>query len=54
MIQLLTVTPSIQTVHAPQSPVSHPFLTPNQASSRKKVRKHCPGAGSFENVLPLT
>jgi hypothetical protein len=54
MMQLLTVTPSSQTVHAPQSPVSHPFLTPNQPSSRRKVRRHWPAAGSFENVFPLT
>jgi hypothetical protein len=46
--------PSSQTVHAPQSPASHPFLTPNQPSSRRKVRKHWPAAGSLVNVLPLT
>ena len=42
MRQLWTGTPSSQTVQAPQSPASHPFLTPNQPSSRRKVRRHWP------------
>jgi len=54
VMQLLTVTPSSQTVHAPQSPVSQPFFTPNQPRSRRKVRRHWPGAGSVEKVVPLT
>jgi hypothetical protein len=44
----------VQTVHAPQSPASHPFLTPNHPSSRRKVRRHWPGFAFSENVLPLT
>jgi hypothetical protein len=45
---------SSQTVHAPQSPASHPFLTPKKPSSRTNVRRHWPGWGSAENSLPLT
>ena len=54
MRQLWTGVPSSQTVQAPQSPASQPFLTPNQPCSRRKVRRHWPGAGSAENFLPLT
>ena len=46
--------PSSQTVQAPQSPWSQPFLTPNHPCSRKNVRRHWPGAGSAESLLPLT
>src|SRR5258706_542265 len=51
--QLCTGSPSISTVHAPQSPASQPFLTPKCPSSRKKVRRHCPARGLSENALPL-
>ncbi len=34
-MQLCTGTPSTCTVHAPQSPASQPFLTPNQPCSRR-------------------
>ena len=44
--QLCTGLPSSQTVHAPQSPASHPFFTPNQPRSRRNVLKHWPGRGS--------
>ena len=54
MRQLWTGSPSSQTVQAPQSPASQPFLTPNQPSSRRKVRRHWPGRGSAEKRLPLT
>jgi hypothetical protein len=47
-------TPSSQMVQAPQSPWSQPFLTPKQPSSRRKVLRHCPGAGSAEKDLPFT
>jgi len=52
--QECTGMPSSQTVQAPQSPASQPFLTPNTPRSRRNVRKHCPDAGSAENSLPLT
>ena len=40
-----TGVPSSQTVQAPQSPASQPFLTPKQPCSRRKVRRHWPGRG---------
>ena len=52
--QLCTGTPSTCTVQAPQSPVSHPFFTPNQPCSRRNVRRHCPGRGSQPASWPLT
>ncbi len=42
--QLCTGSPSMSTVQAPQSPASQPFLTPNQPSWRRKVRRHWPAA----------
>jgi hypothetical protein len=51
--QLCTGLPSSHTVHAPQSPASQPFLTPNQPRSRTKVLKHCPGRGSALKDFPL-
>ena len=53
-MQLCTGSSSSMTVQAPQSPASHPFLTPNQPSSRRKVRKHCPGRASFAYERPFT
>ena len=41
-------------MQAPQSPWSQPFLTPKKPSSRRKVLRHCPGAGSAEKDLPFT
>ncbi len=52
--QECTGLPSSQTVQAPQSPASQPFLTPKKPRSRRKVRRHWPGCGSAENRLPLT
>ncbi len=52
--QECTGVPSSQTVQAPQSPASQPFLTPNTPRSRRKVRRHWPGRGSAENMRPLT
>ena len=52
--QECTGVPSSQTVQAPQSPASQPFLTPNTPRSRRKVRRHWPGCGSAENSWPLT
>ena len=48
--------PSSQTVQAPQSPGSQPFLTPKKPCSRRKVRRHWPGsrARAGERALPFT
>ena len=40
--QLWNGVPSSQTVQAPQSPASQPFLTPKHPCSRRKVRRHWP------------
>ena len=46
--QLCTGSPLMSTLHAPQSPASQPFFTPNHPSCRKKVRRHWPGRGVAE------
>ncbi len=53
-MQLWTGVPSSHTVHAPQSPASQPFLTPKWPSARRNVRRHWPGSGSSEKLLPFT
>ena len=50
--QLCTGFPSSQTVQAPQSPASQPFLTPSAPCSRSHVRKHWPGRGSVLTGRP--
>ena len=41
-------------MQAPQSPASQPFFTPKQPSSRRNVRRHWPGRGVAEWLVPLT
>ena len=53
-MQLCTGSPSTSTVQAPQSPASHPFFTPNHPSSRRNVRRHCPGRGTAAWLFPFT
>ena len=53
VMQLCTGWPSMYTVQAPQSPASQPFLTPMWPRSRRKVRRHWPGAGAEWNSRPL-
>ena len=52
--QLWTGMPSSQTVQAPQSPASQPFLTPNKPWSRRNVLQALARRGSAESLLPLT
>ena len=49
--QLWTGLPSSQTVHAPQSPASQPFFTPNHPRSRDKGAQALAGSRlSVENL----
>ena len=43
---------STSTEHAPQSPVSQPFLTSVCPTPRSRVRRHCPGAGDVSVSTP--
>ncbi len=54
VMQLCIGAPSSHTVHAPQSPPSHPFFTPWCPSFRRNVRRHCPGNGSSWNCRSFT